>query len=167
MWGLKSATSKKPQKPNKANSGKVSHIVKDIFLIPDPSIKVVPRKKKRQDYYINNFVNSAVKFRSMMEEKDIRDEIGRGFPQYDVTNFPEFDFLKAVENIFVQPYVKELYFKTLKHIYGQRPVYIRTWYCLSLKLVSAVNIFFPRQMMTWTVKTMKQKVINPQEILTI
>ena len=102
MWGLKSATSKKPQKPNKANSGKVSHIVKDIFLIPDPSIKVVPRKKKRQDY-INNFVNSAVKFHSMMEEKDIRDEIGRGFPQYDVTNFPEVDFLKAVENIFVQP----------------------------------------------------------------
>ena len=61
----------------------------------------MPRKKKRQDYYINNLVASAVKFHSMMKEKDIRDEIGRSFPQYNVTNFPELDFLKAVENIFV------------------------------------------------------------------
>ena len=53
----------------------------------------------------------------MMDEKDIRCEIGRSFPQY-VTNFPEFDFLKAVENVFVQPYVKEWDFKTIKHISG-------------------------------------------------
>ena len=139
IWGSKSATSKKPRKSNKTTSGKISHIVKDIFLIPDPSIKIVPRKKKRQDYCINNLVASAVKFHSMMKEKDIRDEIGRSFPKYDVTNFPELDFLKAVENIFVQPDVKEWDFKTIKHIYGQDPVYIRTWYCLNSKLVSAIS----------------------------
>ena len=101
----------------------------------------------------------------MMDEKDIRCEIGRSFPQY-VTNFPEFDFLKAVENIFVQPYVKEWDFKTIKHIYGQGPVYIRTWYCLNSKLVNVVSRdpFSPQ---TMAVKTMKQKVINVQEILTI
>ena len=98
IWGSK--TTKKPRKSNKTTSGKV-------FLIPDLSIKVVPRKKKRQDYYINNLVASTVKLDSMMDEKDIRCEIGRSFPQYDMTNFPEFDFLKAVENIFLQPYVKE------------------------------------------------------------
>ena len=97
-WGSK--TTKKPRKSNKTTSGKV-------FLIPDLSIKVVPRKKKRQDYYINNLVASTVKLDSMMDEKYIRCEIGRSFPQYDMTNFPEFDFLKAVENIFLQPYVKE------------------------------------------------------------
>ena len=105
IWGSK--TTKKPRKSNKTTSGKVSHIVKDVFLIPDLSIKVVPRKKKRQDYYINNLVASTVKLDSMMDEKDIRCETGRSFPQYDMTNFPEFDFLKAVENIFLQPYVKE------------------------------------------------------------
>ena len=75
IWGSKSATSNKPQKSSKITSEKFSHIVKDVFLIPDPSIKIVPRKKKRQDYYVNNLVGSALKFHSMMEEKDIRDEI--------------------------------------------------------------------------------------------
>ena len=65
----------------------------------------------------------------MMEEKDIRGEIGRSFPQYDATNFPEFNFLQVVENIFVQPYVKEWDFKTIKHIYGQGPVYINKYPC--------------------------------------
>ena len=63
----------------------------------------------------------------------------KSFPLYDVTNVPEIDFLKAVENIFVQPYVKEWDFKAIKHIYGQGPVYIRTWYCLNLKLDSEVG----------------------------
>ena len=54
----------------------------------------------------------------MMDEKDIRHEIGGRFPQYGATNFPEFDFLKALENIFVEPYFKKLDFKTIKHIYG-------------------------------------------------
>ena len=139
IWGSK--TRKKPRKSNKTTSQKVSHIhiVNDVFFIPDPSIKVVPRKKKRQNYYINNLVASAVKCDSMLDEKDIRCEIGRRFPQYDVTNFPEVDFLKAVENIFVQPYVKEWDFKAIKHIYGQGPIYIRTWYCLNSKLVNAVS----------------------------
>ena len=90
----------------------------------------------------------------MMEEKDIRGETEGSCPQYDVTNFPEFDFLKVVENIFVQPYVKEWDFKTIKHFYGQGPVYIRAWYCLNSKLVLSAEIIFPPQMMAWTVKTM-------------
>ena len=48
----------------------------------------------------------------------------------------------------------------IKHIYGQGPVYIRTWYCLNSKLVQSAEILFPPQMMTWTVKTMKKKVVN-------
>ena len=84
IWGSRSATSKKPRKSNKTTSGKISHIVKDVFLIPDPSIKRAPRKKKRQDYYINNLVASAVKFHCIMEEKDIRHEIG-SFPQCNIT----------------------------------------------------------------------------------
>ena len=109
IWGSKGATSKKSRKSNKVTSGNVFHIVKEVFLIPDPSIKVVP-KKKRQDHYINNLVASAVKFHSVIDEKNIRSEVGGRFPQY-VTSFPEFDFLKAVENIFVQRYVKEWNFK--------------------------------------------------------
>ena len=46
IWGSKSATSKKPRKSNKTTSGKISLIVKDVFLIPDPSIKIVPRKRR-------------------------------------------------------------------------------------------------------------------------
>ena len=69
----------------------------------------------------------------MMDGKDIRCKIGRSFPQYDVADFPGFDFFKAVENIFMQPYVKEWDYKTKKHIYGQGPVFIRTWYCLNSK----------------------------------
>ena len=47
IWGTKT-TSKKPCKlPHKSTSGKVSHSLKEVFLIPDPSIKVVPRKKRR------------------------------------------------------------------------------------------------------------------------
>ena len=51
-----------------------------------------------------------MKFHSVIDEKDIRSEVGGRFPQY-VTSFPEFDFLKAVEDIFVQRYVKEWNFK--------------------------------------------------------
>ena len=65
-----------------------------------------------------NLVACAMKFDSMMDEKDIRHEIGGRFPQYGATNFPEFDFLKALENIFVELYFKKLDFKTIKHIYG-------------------------------------------------
>ena len=73
----------------------------------------VQKKRKWQDYYIN-VVASAMKFDSMMDGKDIRCKIGRIFPQYDVANFPGFDFFKAVENIFMQPYVKEWDYKTKK-----------------------------------------------------
>ena len=31
---------------NKVTSGNVSHIVKEVFLTPDPSIKVVPKKEE-------------------------------------------------------------------------------------------------------------------------
>ena len=56
--GGSKATSKKPGKSmsHKTTSGKVSHIVKEVLLIPDLSIKAVPKNKKMQEYYIDKLV---------------------------------------------------------------------------------------------------------------
>ena len=50
-WGIKSNIKKTSESmSHKTTSGKVSHIVKEVLLIPDLSIKAVPKNKKMQEY---------------------------------------------------------------------------------------------------------------------
>ena len=70
-------------------------------------------------------VSSAVKFNSTMNETDVRCAIiASSFPQFSI--FPDFVFLKVVDDTLIQPKVEEWNYKTLKHVAGQGPIYVRS-----------------------------------------
>ena len=81
----------------------ITETLKDIFFIPNPDVKNVPRRLERQKYYEKKLVASAVKFHSSMSESDIRFQIITHFPQITLP-FPDFDFLQVVGNCFVVPH---------------------------------------------------------------
>ena len=127
IWGMPPKAAKyRKLVSGKSKAKKVIEMVKDVFFITNPDINTVPRRNERQQYYINNLVASAVKFHSEMDAFEIKQEISCRFSQFNQLLFPEFEFLKAIDDCLVQPNVEEWDFKTLKHMFGQGPIYIRS-----------------------------------------
>ena len=59
-----------------------------------------------------------------MDETDVRCEIANSFPQFSI--FPDFAFLKVVDDTLIEPKVEEWNYKTLKQVAGQGPIYVRS-----------------------------------------
>ena len=105
--------------------------LKYIFLLPNPSSSVVPRRKAREYFYRNNLVASAVRFGNTMSETDIRVQIACKFEQYP---FLDYEFMKAVDETLVCPNNIETWdYAILKHVTGQGPLYIRSKLNLKIK----------------------------------
>lgn len=75
--------------------------LKDVFLIPDPSMTNVPRRGTRERLYKKGLVASAVKFNNRVGDIDIRVEIASRFEQFDL----DIIFLKAVNDSLMEPAV--------------------------------------------------------------
>ena len=95
IWVKRKFSRKSSSEEKQPKKEKVLETMKDVFLIDDPTIEIVPRKGERQYFYQNDLVASAVKFSSNMTENDIRWEIMNQFPQYSALNFPDFEFFKS------------------------------------------------------------------------
>ena len=127
VWGPQKKVNRKRQYPllkqHKLKGKKYVEVLKDVFLVADPTVDKVPRKSDRQYYYRNDLVASAVKFHNSMTETDIRVEIQTHFPQYDLHSFT---FLKAVDDSLIAPDIENWDYAVLKHVTGQGPIYIRS-----------------------------------------
>ena len=89
----------------------VKEMLKDVFFIPSPNIVKVPVKLKRQAYYQENLVISALVLHSNMNETDIRTAIACRFDEKFPT-MPAFVFVKAVGDALVETDVEEYDIKT-------------------------------------------------------
>ena len=58
---------------------KFTETLKDVFVISDPSITTVPRRKCWQFYHKNGLVATAVQFDSSMDDKDVYKQIRKRF----------------------------------------------------------------------------------------
>ena len=99
---------------------KFTEILKDVFLISEPSVATVPR---RNNYYKNGLVANAVQFNSSMDDEDVYKQIRKRFCKYEGL---QFEFLKAVDDDLVNPGVEKVDYKTMKHIAGQGSDYVRS-----------------------------------------
>ena len=102
---------------------KFTETLKDVFLISDPSITTVPRRNSWQFYHKNGLVATAVQFDSSMDDQDVYKQIRKRFCKYEDL---QFEFLKAVDDDLVNSGVEKVDYKTMKHITGQGPVYVRS-----------------------------------------
>lgn len=79
----------------------------------------------RKKYYNSKLVASAVRLTEEMTEEDVRDVIKSRFHLFVGEEFPEFEFISAVDDDLVKPSVPSWNFRTIKHIYRTGPVYLR------------------------------------------
>ena len=117
-------SSSQQQKPESSTSSKkkYSYIIKDIFLINDPTKDLVPRRNGRQFYYENNLVATAVKLDNSMSTKEIETLILSCFPK-----LRSFNYLKVVDESLIRPqHVNDWNYEIIKHVAGPGPIYIRS-----------------------------------------
>ena len=62
IWGWKAKQSKSASSSYPTSKKKLTETLKDVFLLSDPSITAVPRRKSRQFYYKNGLVATAGQF---------------------------------------------------------------------------------------------------------
>ena len=102
---------------------KITETLKDIIFINDPDVCDVPRKSDRAFYYRGGLVALAVKFSSDMDDFLIRETIKENFT--GATDI-DFEYMKAVEDSLVCPLIQDWDYKTMKHVCGQGPIYVRS-----------------------------------------
>lgn len=121
---LQNTKLKSKSNKNAGKSAAKKECMKDVFLIPSPKISKVPLKLKRQCYYKEGLVALAFTFDSNMSETDLRCAIAVSFHE-KFPVLPNFSFVKPVEKTLVECNLEEWNFKTIKHVFGQGPIYIR------------------------------------------
>ena len=91
------------------------------------------RRSERQFFYQHEFVACAVKFTS----DTLEDHIIQHSKQFPVVGssipFPKFSFLKAVDDLLIEPDIECWDYSTVKHIVGQGQIYIRVHKKLKVK----------------------------------
>jgi len=103
--GYTSSTKYTPSsgKYKKGTKIKITECLKDVFFLLCGT-EHVPRKMRREKYYSNGLVATAVRFDSLMDEVQIRESIRHSlsiiFYKYPIT---EFSFVKAVGDLIICP----------------------------------------------------------------
>lgn len=102
--------------------------LKDIVMIPSPSIDAVPGGWKREELYYKKLAVSAVEISEGMSEKEIRQKLNHVFREKIITSIPEakYRFVRAVGNKIIDPDCQCYDGKVTKHLSKQGPVYIST-----------------------------------------
>ena len=117
---------KKRAQPKEKKAKVVKEYLKDVYIIPSPKIKTVPVKRKRQAYYENGLVMSALTLTNEMSEIDVRVAISARLDEKFPPICPDFTFVKAVGDTLIETDVETYDAKTIRHLFGQGPIYIRT-----------------------------------------
>ena len=98
--------------------------MKDIILLPNPRMKLLPRGRIREELYVRGFVATAVTITNEMTASEIEGQFATLFPN-KLKGRP-FNFVRAVGNKIVDVNLAQgITGKILKHICGQGPVYLR------------------------------------------
>ena len=108
----------------KKNSGSAAGVMKDVILLPNPRMKLVPRGRIREDLYVRGFVTTAVNITNEMTAS----EIGACFADLFSNKLKgrPFNFVRAVGNKIVDVNLAQgITGKILKHICRQGLVYLR------------------------------------------
>ena len=84
----------------------------------------VPRRSERQFFYQHGLVACAVKFTSDMLEDDIIQHISKQFPVVESSIlFSKFSFLKAVDDLLIEPDIECWDYSTVRHVAIQGSIY--------------------------------------------
>ena len=103
-----------------------SRLLKDIILIPNPEVDVVPRGSVRSSLYKKGFVLMAAELQNNWSEKETKEYISERFAK----NFKEkfmFEFVRAVGDSLDTCPGTDWSVKLIKHITQKNPLYIRSY----------------------------------------
>ena len=99
-------------------------VMKDVFLLPNPRMKDVPRGRTREELYVRGFVATAFSLTNELTASEIQTQFASLFNN-KLRGRP-FTIVRAVGNKIVDINLsQEINGKILKHICGQGPVYLR------------------------------------------
>jgi hypothetical protein len=113
---------KKPYSKKKSSGS--AGVMKDIILLPNPRMKLLPRGRIREELYVRGFVTTAVNITNEMTASEIEGHFATLFSN-KLKGRP-FNFVRAVGNKIVDVNLAQgITGKILKHICGQGPVYLR------------------------------------------
>ena len=113
---------KKPYSKKKTSGS--PGVMKDIILLPNPRMKLLPRGRIREELYVRGFVAMAVTITNEMTASEIEGQFATLFSN-KLKGRP-FNFVRAVGNKTVDVNLAQgITGKILKHICGQGPVLLR------------------------------------------
>ncbi len=113
---------KKPYSKKKTSGS--PGVMKDVILLPNPRMKLLPRGRIREELYVRGFVATAVNITNEMTALEIEGNFATLFSN-KLRGRP-FNFVRAVGNKIVDVNLAQgITGKILKHICGQGPVYLR------------------------------------------
>ena len=108
------------------NPSKEKSILRDVVLLPSPSMSDVPRGSKREELYTNGCVISAFNISDGLTENEIRSRMVNAFGEkLNGLPDPKFHFVRAVGNKIIDPACDSYSGKVLKYLNKQGPIYIR------------------------------------------
>ena len=100
-----------------------SAVIKDVILLSNPRMHLVPRGRTREDLYVRGFV-STFSITNEMRSSQVKNEFAALFASK--RNGRPFKIVRAVGNKIVDANLTQgINGKILKHICGQGPVYLR------------------------------------------
>ena len=112
--------------------------LKDVILLPSPTIKEVPRGWKREELYDKNFAVSAVEISEDMDECQIREKLNDVFcEKFLHIPEPKFEFVRSVGKKI--PGCQSYNGKVVKHLSRQGPLYVRS----TQDIATGMDIFKP------------------------
>ena len=111
---------------NEENPSKEKSVLRDVVLLPSPTIDCVPRGSNREKLYTQGCVISAFEIRDSHTENDIRKRMVDAFGE-KLKDLPEpkFKFVRAVGNKIIDPSCETYTGKVLKYLNKQVPIYAR------------------------------------------
>ena len=116
----------KRKKPyTKKKDAQSSSVMKDVFLLPSPRMKNVPRGRKREELYARGFVATAFTITNDMSNAELIESFSSIFSE-KLRGFRKFTIVRGIGNKIVEINTsQEINGKVLKHICGQGPIYLR------------------------------------------
>lgn len=117
---------KKASFPKQKTTSKASSkpaVLKDVILLPSPSMEEVPRGTFRESLYTRNFAASAIEIEEDMSEQDLRSLFDEIFKDklHGVSDPIKYEFTRAIGNKIISVNAKPGYFtgKVIKYLSKQ------------------------------------------------